>query len=297
MYPVTLTVTDRHGATAAHARRIEVTNTLSFAGMRDLIGRIADNGGHRGKLIISELGVGEAFEGTHAQRTVYVNMKEQGVPKANILAPGPDVTNWRLLGPYGLLTHPDNAALRAETLVVNRSVLPAFNRLSVQHIPAHNIIFVAAAGNLSAQRRACAPTDPRIRDLWRPDHPYWSCGNDRRYQYTDTMAAVRTGKVLMATAAVRNQDGTVVPNPIVMMCGDTKEQCFAVEQSGITSESAADLSSAVFHLFQTYEDAEDVVRALKSCATDIGEPGVDREFGQGLVDFRCAEAMLPVVER
>ena len=96
---------------------------------------------------------------------------------------------------------------------------------------------------------------------------------------------------------MRNQDGTVVPGTIAMMCGDTKEQCFAVEQSGVTSASAAALSSAVFHLFQTYEDAEDVVRALKSCATDIGEPGVDREFGQGLVDFRCAEAMLPVVER
>ena len=296
-YPVTLTVTDRHGATAEHARRIVVTNTLSFAGMRDLIGRVADNGGHRGKLIISELGVGEAFEGSHAQRTVYVNMKEQGVPTANILAHGPGITNWRVLGPYGLLTHPDNAALRAETLVVNRSVFPAFSRSSAQHIPAHNIIFVAAAGNLSAHRRACAPTDPRIRDLWRPDHPYFTCGGDFRHEYTSTMAAVRTGKALMATAAIRRQDGTVVPDTDVMMCGDTKEQCFAVEQSGITSESAADLSSAVFHLFQTYEDAEDVVRALKSCATDIGEPGVDREFGQGLVDFRCTEAMMPVVDR
>ena len=296
-YPVTLTVTDRSGATATHAKQIVVTNTLSFAGLRDLIGRVTDSGGHRGKLIISELGVGEAFEGSHAQQTVYVSMKEQGVPKANILAHGPGIANRRAVGLYGLLTHPDNAALRAETLVVNRSLLPAFNVLTAEHIPAHNIIFVAGAGNLSTRIRACDPTDPRIRDLWRPDHPKWSCGNDFRYQYTDTMAAVRTGKVLMATAAVRNQDGTVVPNPIVMMCGDTKEQCFAVEQSGITSASAAALSSAVFHLFQTYEDAEDVVRALKSCATDIGEPGVDREFGHGLVDFRCAEAMLPVVER
>ena len=52
------------------------------------------------------------------------------------------------------------------------------------------------------------------------------------------MAAVGTGKVLMATAAVRNQDGTVVPETIAMMCGDTMEQCFAVEQSGVTSASA-----------------------------------------------------------
>ena len=297
-YPVTLTVTGRSGITDTYTEEVEVTNTLSFAGMRDLIGRVADNGGHRGKLIISELGVGEAFEGSHAQQTVYVSMKEQGVPKANILAHGPGITNWRVLnGVYGLLTHPDNAALRAETLVVNRSVLPAFGALDAEHIPAHNIIFVAAAGNLDADIQASDPTDPRIRDLWRPDHPYFTYGGDFRHEYTSTMAAVRTGKVLMATAAVREQDGTIVPDTDVVMCGDTMEQCFAVEQSGITSASTADLSAAVFHLFQTYEDAEDVVRALKSCATDIGEPGVDREFGQGLVDFRCTEAMLPVVDR
>ncbi len=296
-YPVTLTVTDRSGATATHAKQIVVTNTLSFAGMRDLIGRIADGGGHRGKLIISELDAGEAFEGSHAQQTVYVSMKEEGVPAANIHVHGPGITNQRVLGPHGILTHPDNAALRAETLVVNRSVRPAFNALAVQPIAAHNIIFVASAGNLDPDIVACGPTDPRIRDFWRSDHPYFSCGGGRGSTYANTMAAVRTGKVLMATAAVREQDGTVVPNTGVLMCGDTREQCFAVEQSGITSASAAALSAAVFHLFQTYEDADDVVHALTSCATDIGEPGVDREFGQGLVDFRCTEAMMPVVDR
>ena len=296
-YPVTLTVTGRSGITDTHTEEVEVTNTLSFAGMRDLIGRITDGGEHRGKLVLSELRVGEAFEGNHAQQTVYVSMKDQGVPTANIHVHGPGILDRRVLSLSGFLIHPDNAALRTETLVVNRSTLPAFDTLTAPHITTHNIIFVASAGNLSPKRRACAPTDPRIRDLWRPDHPYWSCDADRRWQYTTTMAAVRTGKVLMATAAVRSQDGTIVPDTGVAMCGDTMEQCFAVEQSVVTSASAAQLSAAVFHLFQTYEDAEDVVRALKSCAMDIGEPGVDREFGHGLVDFRCAEAMLPVVER
>ena len=298
-YPVTLTVTDRYGAEATHTEPITVTNTLSFAGMRDLIDRITDDDGHRYKLVLSELDDGEAFEGSHAQRTVYVSMKEQGVPKANIHVHGPGITDWRVLGPYGFLTHPDNAALRAETLVVNRSVLPAFSRSSVEHLPAHNIIFVASAGNVNHHSvNQCDPPDNPDRDLWRPDHSYFTCdGANRRWQYTATMDAVRTGKVLMATAAVRRQDGTVVPDTGVMMCGDTREQCFAVEQSKVTSASAPALSAAVFHLFQTYEDAEDVVHALQSCATDIGEPGVDREFGQGLVDFRCAEAMLPVVDR
>ena len=66
---------------------------------------------------------------------------------------------------------------------------------------------------------------------------------------------------------------------------------------GVTSAATARLSAAVFHLFQLYEDAGDVVRALKRCTRDIGAPGIDREFGNGLVDFRCVEATRPVVDR
>ena len=75
--------------------------------------------------------------------------------------------------------------------------------------------------------------------------------------------------------------------------------CFTVPRGTglLTSGATAQLSAAVFHLFQLYEDAEDVVQALKRCTRDIGEPGTDREFGNGLVDFRCVEATRPVVDR
>ena len=36
---------------------------------------------------------------------------------------------------------------------------------------------------------------------------------------------------------------------------------------------------------------------LEDRGRDIGEPGIDREFGNGLVDFRCVEATRPVVDR
>ena len=108
---------------------------------------------------------------------------------------------------------------------------------------------------------------------------------------------IATGKVLYATAAIRKQDGSIEPNLNVFKCGDTMEYCFTVTHAFATSIAAAKISAAVFHLFQLYDDADDVVHALKSCTEDIGEPGVDREFGQGLVDFRCTEAMLPVVDR
>ena len=95
------------------------------------------------------------------------------------------------------------------------------------------------------------------------------------------------------------QDGSVEPYHKVIKCGDTMAYCFAVPGAGgnFTSSATAKLSAAVFHLFQLYERAEDVVQALKRCTRDIGEPGIDREFGNGLVDFRCVEATRPVVDR
>ena len=125
-YTVTLTVTDRAGNTTSRTKKVWVTNTLAFPGLRDLIGHINDHGGHRGKLVISEMTIGEVFAGSHAERAVYIPMKEVGVPKANILVHGPGVTDRQRLGPNGILTHPDNASLRAETLVINRSTFPVF---------------------------------------------------------------------------------------------------------------------------------------------------------------------------
>ena len=300
-YTATLTVTDRDGTTATRAKKVRVTNTLPFPGLRNLIGRINDHGGHRGKLVISELEVGEEFENSHAKQTVYVSMKEQGVPKENIFVHGPGVTDWRILALNGILTHPANASLRDETLVVNRSVLPAFHTYHSDPIAEHNILFVAPTGNVDRYyANECDPKNkPPDRDLWRPDHSFHSCEGSDDSAYRGAMQAIATGKALFATAADLRQDGSVEPYGGVIMCGDTKEYCFAVPEThgNVTSKSTAELSAAMFHLFQLYEDAEEAVRALKRCTRDVGEPGIDREFGNGIVDFRCVEAMRPVVDR
>ena len=280
-----------------------MTNTLSFPGLRDLIGHINDHGGHRGKLVISEMEVGEVFEGGHAERTVYVSMKEEGAPKANVFVHGPGVTDLYQLAIRGILTHPDNASLRAETLVVNCSIFPAFQTHHRDPIAENNIVFVAPTGNVDPYRygkNGCDPDDMPDRDLWHPDHSFYSCkGWNYSGIYRGAMQAITTGKALFATSADLQQDGSVEPDRQVIMCGDTKEYCFAVPQrrGNVTSASTAKLSAAVFHLFQLYEDAEEVVRALKRCTRDVGEPGVDREFGNGIVDFRCVEATRPVVDR
>ena len=300
-YTATLTVTDRDGTTATRVKKVRVTNTLFFPGLRDLIGRINDHGGHRGKLVISELEVGEEFENSHAKQTVYVSMKEQGVPKENIFVHGPGVTNWRILGPFGILTHPANASLRDETLVVNQSVLPAFYAYDSDPIAEHNIIFVAPTGNVDRtyENECDSKNKPPDRDMWRPDHSFHSCEGRDDSVYRGAMQAIATGKVLFATSADLRQDGSVEPYGGVIMCGDTKEYCFAVPRTrgNVTSKSTAELSAAMFHLFQLYEDAEEAVRALKRCTRDVGEPGIDREFGNGIVDFRCVEAARPMVDR
>ena len=299
-YTATLTVTNRYGNTATRTKKVRVTNTLSFPGLRDLIGHINDHGGHRGKLVISELAGDEVFAGSHAQQTVYVSMKEEGVPTENVFAHGPGITDWRELYPYGILTHPDNASLRAETLVVNSSVFPAFRPQHSKPIARNNIVLVAPTGNVERRyKNECDPEDMPDRDLWHPDHSFHSCeGNDDSI-YRGAMQAIATGKALFATSADLLQNGSVVPYGRAIMCGDTMAYCFAVPKANgdVTSSSTAKLSAAVFHLFQLYERAEDVVQALKRCARDIGEPGIDREFGNGLVDFRCVEAARPVVAR
>ena len=99
--------------------------------------------------------------------------------------------------------------------------------------------------------------------------------------------ALNTGKGLMATAALRRQSGAIVPNLRVHKCGDFMEHCFTVPDIGHTSGATAKLSAMAFHLFQLHGSAAEVVRVLKQCAQDIGAPGIDREFGQGLVDLRC----------
>ena len=263
---------------------------FAHKGQRELIERIEAGGGHRGKAVVWEFRVGRAYENSHAEGMFY-NMVDQGVPPEHLVVPGPELTDWEDSAERGVrgFLRPVHDALRAETLVVNRSVSTAFDHGDADRIRPLNIVWSAAAGNVVAG--SCI-TD---RDPWHLGN-IAACEVDNFFYYA-MLNALETGKALMVTAAVRREDGTVVPDENVFKCGDMMEHCFAVPGAGTTSVATARVSAAIFHLFQLYENAEEVVRALKSCAEDVGEPGIDREFGLGVIDFRCSEAMLPVVER
>ena len=100
----------------------------------------------------------------------------------------------------------------------------------------------------------------------------------------------------MATGVGVLNRGKPTPEVDTVSCGDIAEYCFVVPAM-TSSEATAVLSSVMYYLMQMYETPEGAIHALKSCTKDIGEPGVDREYGQGLVDLRCPEALLPVIER
>ena len=281
------------------AYRSVFVNTSTFPGLLGLLERITEAGGHRKKLVIWELSAGEALSGTHAERMLG-HIQAEGVPSANIVVPGPELTDNRDDGGAGLkgFLRPVHRALRAETLVVNRSVGNAFSEGDDARLRSLNMVVPVGAGNVQftngSPRFPCVK-GPHHRDTWRLDTDI-SCGWEHTTYYA-MRDALNTGKGLMATAAIRRQSGAIVPDRDVYKCGDFMEHCFTVLDIGHTSGATAKLSAMVFHLFQLYESAAEVVRVLKHCAQDIGAPGVDREFGQGLVDLRCSEAMLPVIER
>ena len=58
-----------------------------------------------------------------------------------------------------------------------------------------------------------------------------------------------------------------------------------------TSGAAAVLGAISYYLSHLYPTPEEVVSVLRSCAIDVGEPGVDEEYGVGLVNLFCPEVL------
>ena len=156
----------------------------------------------------------------------------------------------------------------------------------------HNVVFVASAGNNTASIPG--------RDRYVPNHPVWT-GRDAQSgwpsgysSFDETINSLKTGKALVVTWANADGNGHVVPVSSVVRCGDAKDGCITalLPQDGIgergTSYAAPVVGSAAYYLFQLWDDAEDVVGTLKSCALDVGAPGIDEEFGVGALNLDCS---------
>ena len=140
-------------------------------------------------------------------------------------------------------------------------------------------LVVAALGNTRTSRGR--------RDLWYPDHPWWSGTGWER-----SMRALATGKLLLAKHVVQSSDGSIIADEDNVKCGLAKEYCYSVMAPDKdlytgTSGASSKLSALTFYLFQLWDTPREVVRTLNVCAEDVGEPGIDEEFGRGIVSVVC----------
>jgi len=153
--------------------------------------------------------------------------------------------------------------------VINMSLGGSVNPSTIRAINAAkeaDVVLVAAAGNKPEDRGVIAPA------------------------FVDGIVAVgatdRSGKLAKVSVTGPAIDLTA---PGDDMTTTTTKNRYAFEQSG-TSDAAAIVSGAAALLRSKYPEmsAEDVVRRLQETATDKGAPGVDPEYGHGIVNLVAA---------
>ena len=282
VFTARLRVMDNNGATHIFSSEVEITSIVAHSGQQALVDRIKQAGGWSGRIYIDE------FPNSHSDR-VFRKLLQEGVPREYIERPDDNIST---------PTDPD-------LFVRNFSVLtPIRIQSRVDYITRNNEVVVVAAGNARSRNVVkCVDEDyPNPRDLWDRSHPYWTCTevNSRiSPEWFDAMlAAVETGKVLIAIRVNREEDGSVTPSERSVTCGELAEYCFAVTHAyDGTSFAAPRVAAVLFHFRQMYETAEEAVAAAKQCVEDVGEPGPDWEFGLGVLDLNCPEAMLPIMQQ
>ena len=114
------------------------------------------------------------------------------------------------------------------------------------------------------------------------------------YEYT--MDVYATGKAVVAASAAVTAEGAIVPSLSTVKCGDIKEVCYAVIPQQSTSYASARLAAMSFYLSQLYPSEEEVRETLEVCAVDVGEDGIDREYGRGLANLLCPRVLKKELE-
>ena len=194
------------------------------------------------------------------------------------------------------------AGQRASTFVVALpSGGPYTSPGTAAQIAAHNVLFVAAAGN-TAHDVETGELILADRDYYQPTHPSWGTEDaldgqpDGYSSYQETIDALQTDKALVAVWADVDAEGNVVPYASSVKCGNAGNSCFTMilpsDLHGSigygTSFATPRLAAAAYYLRQLWNNAEEVTGVLRTCAIDIGAPGVDDEFGAGAVNVDCA---------
>ena len=243
-----------------------------FAGQNALEKKVKAVGPLRGLLTVVDWTV-EETEYSHAD-----NIREyilgMGIPEENLRI----IPDWL----DSVFSDDYDPVIRENTLVFNFPntwVIGGVSDASLDILRRHDFLAVAAAGNTE--------TFPG-RNLWYPNHPEWK----RDGAWESSFAAFATGKVIIAKYANRLDDAEhITAHEGNVKCGLAKEYCYSIVFSeypgGGTSSASARLSALTFYLFQLWNGPKEVVNVLNVCAEDIGEPGIDEEFGRGIVSVVC----------
>lgn len=185
--------------------------------------------------------------------------------------------------------------LRLATRVAHLPVLlPLKSREDLPAIQANNILFVVGAGNVKESWNG-------DRDLYNINNARWSHDDPYRNRlYKESYQAVleirNTGKVISATSSVLTETGEIEPGLGVVKCGDIKKSCFTITPETGTSATSAYLAAMSFYLAQFWETPEEIVKVLNECAVDVGEPGIDREYGRGVANLLCPRTLKKEIE-
>ena len=181
----------------------------------------------------------------------------------------------------------------------------------LQTLRNHDILIVYGAGNFVSS--------PHL-DIYQPDNPFWGGEYDigggtkfRLAEYHKVEQHFQSGHAIMATHAVKKpktfdkfarfaygskrnekdlesmyQDsGEYVRHPLNVRFGALKEYGFTVlfgDWNSGTSAASAHVAAFAFYLYQLWDTTAEVLEVMQKTAIDIGEPGVDEEFGWGLIN-------------
>ncbi len=192
-----------------------------------------------------------------------------------------------------------NEQLRRAARVVHAPKLLPFKSFEdLLIMQANDMFFVLPAGNMMY---GGIPVYDGDRDLYNINHVNWSPEDPerdrlRKESYRALLEIYATGKAILTTSAKVTESGEVALHDGVVRCGDVKESSFTVIPEQTTSAASARLAAMSFYLAQFFETPEEIADVLKSCAVDIGEPGVDREYGQGIANLLCPRVLKKEIE-
>ena len=242
-------------------------------------------GGFKDILIVGEP------KGWHEKQMRAVHIGS-GIPESNLVT-HEEFLGYKQEGNLGLtsLLSDEYTVLRDRTRVVHIALFEPFKKEEdVPRIRALDKVFVPGAGNINHSE-----VFGEGRDLYDVNNAHWNKGPYIK-KYQDILAVYSTGKVLAATSAVVTKANTIEPFKGVLMCGDIQEHCFTVIPGQYTSSASARLAGMSFYLAQFYPTTDEVIETLKECAVDIGEEGIDREYGRGVANVLCPRVLKKELE-